>query len=62
MFVRPLKKPLLEQAEYGLAVEGISAIDLKKVRTLPPQTHPWPPDCGFKDKALKFIGHMLVTS
>ncbi len=30
MFVRPLKKALLEQAEYGLAVEGISAIDLKK--------------------------------
>jgi hypothetical protein len=29
MFIAPLKKILLEQVGYGLAVEGISATDLK---------------------------------
>jgi hypothetical protein len=29
MFIAPLRKALLEQVGYGLAVEGISATDLK---------------------------------
>jgi hypothetical protein len=29
MFALPLKKALLEQVGYGLAVEGISATDLR---------------------------------
>jgi hypothetical protein len=32
MFVAPLRKALLEQVGYGLAVEGISATDLKNCR------------------------------